>query len=260
MVPPNHGLINKGNTCNSNAILQAISFLPNFWQRLTAESADPPPLIAALLNTVVNLRSSNAVIDPSLFLNRLQTTIRGAGVPDFVVNAQHDAADVLRYILNEVAPSAITASESLLSRFQTIRTCSGCLSFHTTEDNFSIVAVPISSSIQNSVNAILSSTTVDGNTCCVNSEMVTEQQFTQCGQYLILHLSRFITRDGAPIKDTRCVDACAENLVVPVAVDDDVSVPRQYRLLSIINRSGTFGSWLLHGVRQRTIWVLVVLQ
>ena len=51
LVPPNHGLINKGNTSHSIAILQAINVLPNFWQRLTAESADPPPLIAAFLLT-----------------------------------------------------------------------------------------------------------------------------------------------------------------------------------------------------------------
>ena len=239
ITPLNHGLVNKGNTCHSNAILQAISVLPNFWQRLTAESSDPSPLITAILSTIVNLRSSRTHVDPSLFLNSLQTVIRNAGAANFEINAQQDAADVLRYILNEVAPSAITASESLLGRCLTIRTCSGCLSFQSTEDNFFMMAIPMSTSIQNSVNTILSSTTVDGNTCCLDSEMVSEQRFSHCGQYLILHLSRFASIDGVPIKDTRRVDACADKLVVSVAVDDEVFLPCHYKLLSVINHSGT---------------------
>ena len=101
------------------------------------------------------------------------------------------------------------------------------------------MAIPMSTSIQNSVNTILSSTTVDGNTCCLDSEMVSEQRFSQCGQYLILHLSRFASIDGVPIKDTRRVDACADKLVVPVAVDDEVFLPCHYKLLSVINHSGT---------------------
>ena len=41
------------------------------------------------------------------------------------------------------------------------------------------------------------------------------------------------------ILSTRIVSSSVRNVVVPVAVDDEVSVPRQYRLLSTINNSGT---------------------
>ena len=69
--------------------------------------------------------------------------------------------------------------------------------------------------------------------------MPSEQRYSQCGQYLILHLSRFASFDGVPTKDTRCIDACADKLIVPVVIDDEVSLAQHYRLLSIINHCGS---------------------
>ena len=99
MAPFNQGLINNGNTCHTNALLQVFNVMPTFWQCLASDTPNPPPLISTLLDTIVRLRSSTKAIDPSRFLDCLQTTIRGDGNTLFAVNAQQDAADVLRYIL-----------------------------------------------------------------------------------------------------------------------------------------------------------------
>ena len=104
----------------------------------------------------MNLRASRAATDPSRFLECLQTTIRRVGDAEFLVNSQHDAADVLRYIFNEVACSAITAFEHVLGRFQTLCSCSSRNISNVVEDNFSILALPITDSIQHSLTSLLS--------------------------------------------------------------------------------------------------------
>ena len=54
-----------------------------------------------------------------------------------------------------------------------------------------------------------------------------------------MHLSRFSNVAGRPVKDTSVVDACVDNLLVHVAVDEVVSSALQYRLLATVNHSGT---------------------
>ena len=41
IIPLNHGLVNKGNACHSNGILQAISDLPNFGSALLLNLQTP---------------------------------------------------------------------------------------------------------------------------------------------------------------------------------------------------------------------------
>ena len=61
----------------------------------------------------------------------------------FAINAQQDAADVWRYILNEVSVLALTAFETILGRVQTLVPVA---TFRIEEENFSVLAVVISNS------------------------------------------------------------------------------------------------------------------
>ena len=107
------------------------------------------------------------------------------------------------------------------------------------EDNFSILALPIADSIQHSLTSLLSQEAIEDAACCENSDLVEEHRFSACGKFLVVHIPRFKLVNGVPLKDSRIVDACVDNLVVPVTMDDEVVIARPFKLLATINHSGT---------------------
>ena len=56
--------------------------------------------------------------------------------------------------------------------------------------------------------------------------------------YLIIQIKRFVAIDGVAGKDHRKI-LCNTNLTIPIQVDDDVTIPREYKLIASINHSGS---------------------
>ena len=71
----NSRLINKGNTCYANAILQSLNALPLFFQNLSRFISNSFTLSNACLKILKAIRTSGTPVDPSHFLLTLKNIL-----------------------------------------------------------------------------------------------------------------------------------------------------------------------------------------
>ena len=110
VTPPSHvGFVNKGNTYYANAILQALSTVPSLWSQWASESSTISPLARSVVSNISLLSKSASSIDLSNFLRALQCTYR-LSAPSFNFNVQHDAAEILSTVLDDITGSSQAAS------------------------------------------------------------------------------------------------------------------------------------------------------
>ena len=75
----NVGIVNKGNTCYINSVLQCVSVVPEFWENVSPSSRDQTNFFASFLK-IMTLKTSKAPLDPSQFLHYLkQIVIKAVG-------------------------------------------------------------------------------------------------------------------------------------------------------------------------------------
>ena len=108
------GLMNKGNTCYANCILQCLKNLPEFVHKCISEGKDDQ-LLSAFTAVMRQMSTSSSPVDPSGFLKALQVVIRASGNKNFNFNSQQDAAEVLQHVLDNMSKdspiAALTVSE-----------------------------------------------------------------------------------------------------------------------------------------------------
>ena len=99
--PSKHvGLVNKGNTCYANSILQALSVIPSLRSQLASESPDLSPFVRSLVRTLSKLTKSTSAVDPSSFLRALQHKISVIKNAPFNINSQQDVPEILQVVLD----------------------------------------------------------------------------------------------------------------------------------------------------------------
>ena len=91
-------LVNKGNTCYVNAIVQALFSLPRFWSSFLSDTSNVSGITASFLKLMNSLRISKLPIDPSPFLTNLQNFMIANANPEFRFNEQQDAAEILQVL------------------------------------------------------------------------------------------------------------------------------------------------------------------
>ena len=84
------GLINKGNTCYANSILQVFSVIPSLWSQWPSESPNVSALVKSVILNMSLLNHAFSPIDPSNFLRALEHKISSIRGTPFKYNTQQD--------------------------------------------------------------------------------------------------------------------------------------------------------------------------
>ena len=235
------GILNKGNTCYINSILQCFSVIPKFWSHL---SANQMPFIATFQKVMSSLQTSKWAIDPSPFLIALKNVILQSGNKDFEINRQQDAAEALEHVISELSKDSIVSLEMLKVLSRTISTCDFCSFSQESENTSSVTLLPVSSNVQTSLLQFLNSgqDEVFCHACSCHRNMAIDRAFVSCGRYLIIQLNRFCNRDGKLSRNFEIVHCFPGPLSIPVQVDGEVAMRKNYHLVATINHEGTLNS------------------
>lgn len=262
-------LLNKGNTCYVNVIIQTLRLMQTFW---ADTSAKPSPLSLAFRNIVAKM-DSNSCVDPSPFLSSLEKSLRTSGNRDFAnfnIHAQQDVMEILDHILNEVSVSHLS-KRTISIRCSTEISCDTCYNSLTTDDIALILKLPVLSDTQRSLNSILISEPLAGDNapfchfCGTKKDSESKVSIIDVGSFFIVQLLRFDVVDGAWCKNTVPVN-CLPYLDVPIRIDEEVICNRKFELFAVICHSGNkdsghftvlirdevCGSWLKYNDRAVT--------
>ena len=262
-VPKHAGLLNKGNTCYANSILQAFSVIPTLWSQLPSEGSCQSPLVKATTLIMSLLHRSSNPIDPSNFLRALQNKIRETGNKDFNLNIQQDVPEVLNTLLMEFIGSSPLAEELVSNTIRTTTSCDVCFCTSIVEDKHETLAVPTKKHISMSLNDLLQNQSLTGDNmwfcpqCSKNQNATIESHIIKSGSILILQLKRYVNFQGRLLKDTKLVNClpCGDvQLKVPIMQNDIVSL-KHYSLVATINHSGSLNSghyWAF--IKENNIW------
>ena len=90
------GVINKGNTCYANSILQILSVVPNFWNRVPSELNTFLPMSWAISPNMAVQKNSMKPVDPSDFLWVLKHELFIVRGERFNFDTQQDAVEILQ--------------------------------------------------------------------------------------------------------------------------------------------------------------------
>ena len=150
-------------------------------------------------------------------------------------------------MLDEFCSESIHASNLTKIHVKNTVSCISCSEYNITEDPLTILQVPVSDSVQSSIDSFLKPENLLGdnsyfcNVCGSLQPALLEHEFSKLGKFLIIQLKRFITFSNSVTKDTKVVTFNQE-LKVPVAVDNEITNQRSYKHIATINHSGSLNS------------------
>ena len=185
---------------------------------------------------------------PKFFLSQLGSLISKAKGNTFIVNKEHDAPEVLQYILDEIllCPTLPTNLVNL-SLVNTI-SCTQCQCSSTKEDKLSILQVVAASSIQQAILQLQQTTMLEGENmwdcplCKDKREAIRSTRFASLPTVLIVHIKRFTNILPSQFFKNSIDVSCSSPLTIFEHVDDDAYVKRTYNLRSIVHHSGTLNN------------------
>ena len=141
---PPPGLVNLGATCNVNAILNCLFFLPELWKTIPLSLSDTP-VLKDLRTILIALNSSKCSVKPKKFVDSLEShiaSVKSNGTPApkrklFSFKRQHDGFEILGHILEEMK-RAYQNPDLLSIGISKLPTCLACMH----DQNVEVVSDP----------------------------------------------------------------------------------------------------------------------
>ena len=232
-------LLNKGNTCYINSLLQCLKNMPAFFHNCFSEGKNGQLLSA--FNVIMSQMTTSLIpIDPSDFLKALQVVVRSAGNKAFNFNTQQDAAETLQHVIEDMSKDSPIAAACVSLATTTSITCSSCLLSTETETRSTFLQLPIHRSIQLAVTEYLKiNEGEDFCVCCREMRpTLVERSIAETSTYLIIQLKRFCKGFGLAGKNCNLVECFPKQLVLPVGRDSEVKLNLTYDLIAMVNHEG----------------------
>ena len=190
------------------------------------------------------LKTSEHPLDPSPFLRFLQQVLIRDGRTDFNLFQQQDACEILSCILNELCGESLLASHAINIHVRNSVTCNTCFGNNLQEDLCKILQLPVSNSIQESIDSFLNPEDLNGsnmyfcNSCSSLQPAILEHEFSDIGSCVIIQLKRFVHFRSSVSKDIKAV-SCNNQIRIPIVVDTDIISHKNFKLVASINHSGS---------------------
>ena len=253
----NNGIINKGNTCYVNVIIQSLNVLSRFCQSLSNCNSSKSPLVSATLTLFKLLKTSKVPVDPSSFLVILKNVISKAKGTMFDIFTQQDAPEILEYILLEFSLNSVFISAMFEIAIITTVTCKVCYQEEKTEEVSSILRLDLSASIQKAIEQFSKAEELsDSQFChfcsCVQPK-IQEKMFRKCGNFVIIQLNRFGQQNGIIRKDTSFAEVFSESITLSLQLDSEIFFRKQLSLKAVINHIGSLYMFSVRSKRKQMI-------
>ena len=245
------GLLNKGNTCYANSILQVLSVIPSLWSQSASETGDISRLTKTVSLVVSLLDRAAAPVDPSNFLRALANKFSSVRDSPFNINVQQDVSEVLQVLLDDFKGTSPLAEDIFSTTVQSTVTCDTCFCSSIKEDKLDILSLPTKKHISTSFIDLLKSQSLSGDDmwfcpqCSLKQNSTTDSIITKSGSVLILQLKRYATFQGNVFKDTKHVEClpCSNHILeIPIDQNNSISFSNRYALVATINHSGNLNA------------------
>ena len=188
------GIVNMGRTCYANSCLQALLPLSSLWEQMPFNEVDRHPLLKALREALISLKTGTSFFEPYSFLAKLGSSISKTRREKFLINENQDACEVLNHILGEMVGAACVSRSALTTSFSSQTFCTVCNSRSDSEDPCFVLSVELSSSVQSSIDALFKDQSVSDRFChyCRSStDALVERTIIALPAYLVVQLKRF---------------------------------------------------------------------
>ena len=240
----NVGILNKGNTCYLNSVLQCLSVVPELWSNVCDDTRNQVTFFSSFLKIMTLLKTSKTPLDPSQFLRFLKQILIKSGRIEFNLFQQQDACEILSCILDEFCGHSLGALDLIKTQVRNTTTCNTCFQSSVQEDMCKILQLSICHSTQQAIETFLKPEELHGrnkyycNFCASLQTASLEHEIVNSGGLLIIQLKRFASLGNSVAKDVRPVK-CDQEVRLPVVFDRDIVNYKRFRLLASVNHSGT---------------------